>query len=368
MVHRSRLLRTAARATSLGALALVFGACQSRRVDHTAEVASLVEASKPPESKIYGFQPVSDRERSGLPVTEPAPYRLGVGDVVEVKVLLPSTVAGLEGAISGPVKQDGNLYIPVARKIEALDKTTSEVEEAIIDRLKDYVSSPLVSVEVTSYRARTCRVVGEGVTEEQYLVVDGRLTLLGALIRAGATKNERADRQEAYLIRDRKVHPFSIAAMVAQGDPSGDFVLQEGDHVVVPSMRERKDFVYVFGQVAHAGRFDMDHERRVGSPGRMTLMGAIGLAGGLNEATVDCNRICIFRGGWQDVQVFQLGVGDLFQHGESIALQPGDRVFVATSDVAKFNMGLNQFLPFISGASSAANLILTGAALKNLAK
>ncbi len=365
MVERSRLLRLAGLAVSLGSLALTVGACQTRRVDHTAEITSLVEAPRPQDVKPSGFIAVSDKERTGLPVSEPKPYRLGIGDLVEMKVLLPTTVPGLESAVTGPVKEDGTLYIPVARKVEALDKTTSEVEEAIVERLKDYVSAPLVSVEVVSYRARMCRVVGEGVTAEQYFAVDGQLTLLGALIKAGATKNEKADRDEAYLIRKGKVHPFSIAAMVGQGDPSGDFILEQGDHVVVPNLRERQDFVYVFGQVGKAGRFEMDRERKAGGRSKMTLMGAVALAGGVTEATVDCDRICIFRGGWRDVTVFHLGVPELFQYGDSIALQPGDRVYVASSKMAKFNMGLNQFLPFLSGVGSAASLIITADAVRN---
>ncbi len=224
------------------------------------------------------------------------------------------------------------------------------------------MSDPLVSVEVTTFRARLCRVVGEGVTEEQFMPVDGKLTLLGALIKAGATKNEKADRDEAYLIRNHKVHPFSIAAMVGQGDPSGDFLIEEGDHIVVPSLHERQDFVYVYGQVAKPGRFEMDREKKFGARGKLTLMGAVGMAGGVKRGeSVDCNRICLFRGGWQDVKVFHLGVGELMQYGESIALQPGDRVYVAASDFAKFNMGLNLFLPFLSGASSAASLVISGA-------
>jgi polysaccharide export outer membrane protein len=189
-----------------------------------------------------------------------------------------------------------------------------------------------------------------------------------ALSLAGALQNEKADRDEAYLIRDNKVHPFSIAAMVSKADSSADFILEQGDHVVVPSIRERLDFVYVFGQVMHPGRIEMDHEKRFGARGQMTLMGAVGMAGGVNEATVDCDRICVFRGGWRDLHVFHLGVNELNDYGESIALEPGDRVFVAASKAAQFNMGLNQFLPFLSGASSAVSLVINADTLRRVGK
>jgi polysaccharide export outer membrane protein len=346
----------------LGALLLPLG-CRTAAVDHPDAVDSLIgwKPSKP--AKPSAFESVSALERSGLPESAPGPYRLGVGDVVEVRVLSPTGVQGFETSVVGPVKDDGSLYLPSARRVEALGKTTQELELAVAEKLAGFARDPLVSAEVTAHRARLCRVVGEGVEEEQFLPADGRLTLLQALIKAGATRKLVADREEAYLIRAGKVHPFSIAAMVEQGDPSADFVLAESDHVVVPSVRERKDFVYVFGQVAKPGRIDMDPGRRPADRGCMTLMGAVGMAGGVLDATADCNRICIFRGGYRDVRVFRIGVHELYQFGESIALEPGDRVYVAASDFARFSMGLQQFLPILTSVGTTTALVLSVEAL-----
>lgn len=364
MIQASRPIRRAARLTLIGMVILSLGACESRGTDHSGDVEQLVQAGpRGPRKGSSGFELVSDQERVGLPIGEPKPYLIGVGDVLDVKVLIPTNQPMLEGTLTGPVKDDGSLYLPVARKIEAKDKTALEVEALIIAKLKDYVNDPIVSVEVASYRARKCRVVGEGVQSEQFLPVDGKLTLLGALIQTGATKMPTADRDEAYLIRDHKVHPFSIAEIVGRGDPSGDLVLEEYDHIVVPSLRDRQDFVYVLGQVAKPGRFEMDHKGRPGYEGRLTLMGAVGMAGGVLEATADCDRICVFRGSYRDVKVYSLGVSELFRDGEAIALQPGDRIYVASTDFAKFNMGLNQFLPFLSGVGTSLSLGLTAKAL-----
>jgi hypothetical protein len=97
--------------------------------------------------------------------------------------------------------------------------------------------------------------------------------------------------------------------------------------------------------------------------GQMTLTGAVGLAEGMIEGGVDCNKICIFRGGYRDLRVFRVGVQEFFQWGESIALMPGDRVYVAPNDLAKFNMGLQQFLPVLGTLGTSVGLVLSGAAL-----
>jgi protein involved in polysaccharide export with SLBB domain len=321
----------------LGGLLLPLGSCHSRAIDHSADIAALVEGPKAPESKPSPFEPVRTKERVALAPTEAKPYRLGVGDTVQVKVVIPTTAAGYEAPVSATVKDDGNLYLPIARKVEAKDKTTVEVEEEIVEKLKDYVNAPLVNVEVTNFKARQCRIVGEGVDQEQFIPVDGHLTLLQALIKSGATRKVLADREEAYILRGGKVHPFSIAAIVEQGDTAGDVILEEGDHIVVPSLREREEFVFVLGQVAHPGRFEMDHKARPGHQGHLTLMDAIGLAGGFVEGGVDCNRICVFRGGWRNLKVYQVGVNDIYRDGGAIALEPGDRVYAAPNAAAKFN-------------------------------
>jgi hypothetical protein len=107
----------------------------------------------------------------------------------------------------------------------------------------------------------------------------------------------------------------------------------------------------------------MDHPGGPTAPGRMTLINAIGLAEGVVEGAVDCNKICVFRGGYRDLRVFHLGVQDLYAYGDSIALMPGDRVYVAPNEFAKFNMGLQQFLPVLGTLGTSVGIVLSGAAL-----
>jgi protein involved in polysaccharide export with SLBB domain len=333
-------------------------------VEHPEDVEALVSYAPPPPPREISFEPVSAMERGTFPVSDLQPYRVGVRDQLEVRVLLSKGVAaGFDGPVVVPVRENGTLHLPGSRRIPVLDKTTAEIEEAITEVLKRDLTDPLVTVEVSAHRARRAKVLGDGVETEQVLPVDGRLTLLEALIRSGATRKPGADREEAYVLRRGRVIPFSIAAIVEQADPAGDVVLEEGDHVVVPALSDRADFVYVFGQVKTPGRFAMDHPNGPTARGRMTLTGAVGMAEGMIEGAVDCNKICIFRGGYRDLRVFHVGVREFYQWGESIALMPGDRVYVAPNGLAQFNMGLQQFLPVLGTVGTSVGLVLSGAAL-----
>lgn len=344
-------------------LSIVASGCSSSPTHHPVDVANLTAHVPTTEPSVPLPPAIAALQQGTFPTASAEPYRLGVGDVVEVHLLPPTTVPGLETAVVGPVKPDGMLYVPVARKVPARDKTILEVEEEIVERLKPYVSEPLVSVEVQEYRARRCRVVGEGVGNEQFLTVDGRLTLLEALVATGATKSEIADRDQGYVIRQGASYPFSLAAIVDEAAPAGDLVLQEGDHVVVRGTPPRQDFVYVFGQVGKPSRIPMDHLGRIGTRGKLTLMGAIGEAGGVKEETADCNRICIFRGCGPQLRVYRVNVVELFRYGECVTMEPGDRVYVAPSNLARFNFGLQQFVPSLSGVGNITSLMLSAAAL-----
>jgi hypothetical protein len=215
--HRSVVAVTAT------AMLFALGACRSRGVDHSADVAALVSAPPPADDSPSGFEPVAAR-RAGLPTEPPAPYLIGVGDVV-IRILGTSGEAMLDAPLDLPVRADGAVAIPILGKLQAKDKPVDKVEEAVRVALQGNATLKKnldVSVEVAEFRARRCRVVGDGVDKEQYLTVNGRLTLLEALIEAGATRTKLADRDEAYVIRGEGA-PLQHRGVIGQGDPSADF-------------------------------------------------------------------------------------------------------------------------------------------------
>ena len=97
----------------------------------------------------------------------------------------------------------------------------------------------------------------------------------------------------------------------------------------------------------------------------LTLAAAIAAVGGLDLDYAAQDQIRIFRGGWKYPRAFTLSSSEVYKYGESICLQPGDRILVAPSGNATWGRSLKQFLPAISGAASLAAVALSAAALAN---
>lgn len=72
--------------------------------------------------------------------------------------------------------------------------------------------------------------------------------------------------------------------------------------------------------------------------------------------------MCPFGGGWRKVRVFHPDVSESHRYGESIALESGDRIHVAATNAARFEVRLGQFLPSVSGALGFTVLLLSVAA------
>lgn len=87
---------------------------------------------------------------------EEEPYRLGVGDAVEVAVLSQPTLSGVVR-----VRPDGALTTPGAGTIHALGRTPEEVGREIEEKLAKILRYPHVDLVVTDFGAQRIFVMGE---------------------------------------------------------------------------------------------------------------------------------------------------------------------------------------------------------------
>jgi protein involved in polysaccharide export with SLBB domain len=126
-----------------------------------------------------------------LPVAAPAPpggpaselstssYRLGSGDRVRVIIFRHEDLSG-EFALDGA----GNFAMPLIGEIQAYGLTTRELEQRIVDKLKEgYLVEPQVSVEVLSYRP--FYILGEVKSPGSYQYVNGMTVLNGVALAGG---------------------------------------------------------------------------------------------------------------------------------------------------------------------------------------
>ena len=109
----------------------------------------------------------------------PPDYRLGPEDVVDVFVWkepdLSSTVV---------VRPDGKISLPLANELDAGGKTAAELQTEITDKLRQYITQPVVNVMVKEINSLKISVLGE-VRKPGVYRIRNRVTVLDAIAMAG---------------------------------------------------------------------------------------------------------------------------------------------------------------------------------------
>lgn len=109
----------------------------------------------------------------------PADYRFGVSDVAGITVWKVPDVSR-----SVPVRPDGKISLPLIGDIEAAGKTTSELHDLVVDRLKPYIPDPDVTVIVEQVNSQKYFVMGQVAKPGSYPLT-APSTVVEALAAAG---------------------------------------------------------------------------------------------------------------------------------------------------------------------------------------
>lgn len=141
-------------------------------------------------------------------------YRLGSGDKVRIIVFGQTDLSG-EFSLDG----SGAISMPLVGKIEALNLTTAQLEQAIATRLKDgYLNDPRVSAQVLNFRPFF--ILGEVNKPGEYPYADG-MTILKAVATAGG-HTYRADQRRVFIKRaeggKEEAVPVTSSTPVHPGD------------------------------------------------------------------------------------------------------------------------------------------------------
>jgi polysaccharide export outer membrane protein len=170
---------------------------------------------------------------SELPVNEwaspPGDYVLGVGDSIDIKVYDQENLS-----MQGKVREDGRIAMPFVGETVAAGKQPSLLAREIEQRLKEFIVSPRVTVNVTDSVPITVSVLGE-VASRGALSLKPQATLLQALAQSGGL-TEFADEDSIYLLRKtptfRRIR-FKYQDLVRNSGGAAMFLLRSGDVIVV---------------------------------------------------------------------------------------------------------------------------------------
>jgi len=113
------------------------------------------------------------------PPGDQAEYKLGPEDVIEVFVYKEA-----ELSTTVTVRPDGRISLPLAGEFEASGKPATQLQQEIAERLKRYISEPVVNVMVKQINSLKISVLGE-VRKPDVYRIKTRVTVLDAIAMAG---------------------------------------------------------------------------------------------------------------------------------------------------------------------------------------
>lgn len=248
-------------------------------------------------SVLWGQNPVQQQQQqqgAGGSTLRPD-YTLGPDDQVLIKVPQVPELNDRPFRIGA----DGFVELPVVGRLQAAGMTVKAFEDALLEKLKEFVRNPQVFVTLAQYRGEPIFFIGAFKSPGIY-PLGGRRTLVEMLTTVGglqpnASRRIRITRRSDYgalplpnaqVNAERRVSAVDINLddLSLNINPEEDIVLQPYDIVSV----ERAERVYVLGEVGRASAIEL------GERSSISIAQALTEAGGIN-GEAKSKRIRVLR-------------------------------------------------------------------------
>jgi polysaccharide export outer membrane protein len=231
--------------------------------------------------------------------SRPTDIRFGDGDIVSVTIFeaasgglfIPAEAGVRPGNFinipNQPVDVNGNISIPYAGAIRARGRTQVEVQQAIVDALKDRAIEPQAIVSIVDQRTSLINVISEGVARR----IPAQLAperLLDAISRAGGPGGPGPD-MWVLLERNSRRGLAPFGALIYE--PDNNIYVHAGDTIYL--YREPQTYL-TFGALGNQQQIPF-------GAWRITLAEAVGKAGGLRDDAADPASVFLYRGETRDV-------------------------------------------------------------------
>ena len=176
-----------------------------------------------------------------MDVVKPFNQNYSSGELIQ-QSQVPGNVSN-QGAVtfSGPtyiVDSDGNIDFPFFGKIDTKGKTLETLRDELHFKIKRYVIDPTVNIRLANFKVT---VLGEVNRQGEYIVPNGKATLLNALGMAGDL-TMYGKREDVLLVRniDGNITKERINLLDANFINSPYFNLKQGDVIYVSSNKTRE--------------------------------------------------------------------------------------------------------------------------------
>ncbi len=200
-------------------------------------------------------------------------YRVGPGDVLDVVVFEEEDLTRLV-----TVQHGGEISFPLIGEIPVAGLTLKEVRVQITELLgKDYLIDPQLTVKVKEYLSQWVTVVGEVGRPGKYYLT-GPKTLLDLLTEAGGLTSKASGE----LVVTRLNGVFDDGTSLKQVWLSRDMPTDQQKKALALNLSSG-DLITVAGQVSIYVNGEVNRPGAYPLTGRLTVLQAISLAGGLNK-------------------------------------------------------------------------------------
>jgi polysaccharide biosynthesis/export protein len=158
-------------------------------------------------------------------------YAVKPGDLLRVSVWK-------EPELQQPVlvRPDGGFSFPLAGEVDARGKSVADLQKILTDRLRKYISDPVVTVAVTEVRGNKVYVIGQ-VNKPGEFIVNPAVDVMQALSMAGGT-TAFANLGNIVVLRrtgaQQTARPFRYTEVLKGRELEQNVMLEAGDVVVVP--------------------------------------------------------------------------------------------------------------------------------------
>jgi polysaccharide export outer membrane protein len=167
---------------------------------------------------------------NSLPVTAepPRPYLISPGDVLDVRVYNEERLS-----VRGRVRVDGRITLPLLGDVVAVGKAPPQLAQEVQDRLKSFLQSPAVTIQVDETHPSNFSLVGE-ISRPGVFPLPPNTGLLEALAIGGGL-TQYANPDTIFVLR--KTMPQRIRVTyreLTENEPHAvAFRLRDGDVIVV---------------------------------------------------------------------------------------------------------------------------------------
>lgn len=158
-------------------------------------------------------------------------YRVGESDVLHINVWKEPEVSQ-----TVTVRTDGNISLPLINEIKVSGMTPLQIQNAVTEKLKAFITNPQVTVTVSDIRSKRAFITGEVARPGGYSL-NAETTVLQLIAQAGGF-TPFAKRDSIVILRfvsgKQERLPFKYKAVVQGKNSDQNIALQPGDTVVVP--------------------------------------------------------------------------------------------------------------------------------------